>query len=289
MIGLKRGTVRLCEHEAEWETEARKTIVQLKKIMGPVIQDIQHVGSTSIRSIKAKPILDIAVAVEHFEDVLALEKELEENGFYYRPGNDTDRQLLFACGNFYDGSGDMQTHFIHVVRAGSMEWINYVNFRDYLNSTPSAAKAYEDLKVSLAGQVPVDGGREMYTRKKHDFIALTLRKALAKSYLGKVVSIQIDRPLGSRHPEHRDIIYPVNYGSVPGAPGGDGEDLDVYLLGVEEPVRAYTGRIIGILHRKDDVEDKLVMAPAGVVFTREEVARQVYFQEQYFQTEVEML
>ncbi len=116
-----------------------------------------------------------------------------------------------------------------------------------------------------------------------------MRKALAKSYLGKVVSIQIDRPLGSRHPEHRDIIYPVNYGSVPGVPGGDGEDLDVYLLGVEEPVRAYTGRIIGILHRKDDVEDKLVMAPAGVVFTREEVARQVYFQEQYFQTEVEML
>ena len=72
MIGLKRGTVKLCEHEKEWETEAQHTISRLKAILGDVIRDIQHVGSTSIPAIKAKPIIDIAVAVDCFDDILAV-------------------------------------------------------------------------------------------------------------------------------------------------------------------------------------------------------------------------
>lgn len=80
MIGLKRGTIKLCEHEKEWETEAQNTISRLKQILGNVIKDIQHVGSTSIRSIKAKPIIDIAVAVDDFDNMLRFEKELKDNG-----------------------------------------------------------------------------------------------------------------------------------------------------------------------------------------------------------------
>ena len=106
MIGLKRGTVKLCEHEKEWELEAQNTIARLKKILGNVIKDIQHVGSTSILSIKAKPIIDIAVAVDDFDDILNFEKELRDNGFYYRPNAQASlrNQLLFACGNFYEGT-----------------------------------------------------------------------------------------------------------------------------------------------------------------------------------------
>ena len=78
MIGLKRGTVKLCEHEKEWELEAQNTIDRLKQILGNVIKDIAHVGSTSILSIKAKPIIDIAVAVDDFNDILNFEKELKE-------------------------------------------------------------------------------------------------------------------------------------------------------------------------------------------------------------------
>ena len=81
MIGLKRGTVQLCEHEKEWEIEAQNTIARLKEILGDVIKDIQHVGSTSILTIKAKPIIDIAVAVDQFDDILACEKELKDAGF----------------------------------------------------------------------------------------------------------------------------------------------------------------------------------------------------------------
>ncbi|MDE5994751.1 MAG: GrpB family protein [Oscillospiraceae bacterium] len=290
MIGLKRGAVILCEHDKEWKTEAQKTISLLKKILGNIIKDIQHVGSTSIVSIKAKPIIDIAIAVDNFEDILTFEEELKSEGFYYRPNAKASvgNQLLFACGSFYDGTGDLQTHFIHVVHTNSTNWINYINFRDYLRHNPLVAQEYEKLKLSLAEQTSSNNGREKYTDGKHDFIAYTLRKALVKSYLGKMVNIKIDRPVGSIHPKHPDIIYPVNYGFLPNVFGGDGEELDVYLLGVDVPVKEYTARVICIVHRHNDVEDKLVAAPEGVNFTKEGIAEQVNFQEQYYDNEIEM-
>lgn len=290
MIGLKRGTVKLCSHEKEWEFEAQKTISLLKSILGDIIKDIQHVGSTSIPSIKAKPIIDIAVAVDNFKSVLSLKQELKENGFYYRPSAQTslNNQLLFACGSYYDGMGELQTHFIHFVLTDSMEWINYINFRDYLINTPDAAKEYEELKISLAKQSPVDPGREKYLKGKQNFIRHTLRKALVKSYLGKMVDIKIDRPLGSIHPKHHNIIYPVNYGYIPNVFGGDGEELDVYLLGVNIPVKEYRARVVGIIHRLNDTEDKLVAAPNGIFLEEKEILKAVNFQEQYFDTEIEI-
>lgn len=290
MIGLERGAVKLCEHEKEWEIEARNTIFRLKQILGDVIKDIQHVGSTSIISIKAKPIIDIAVAVDDFDDIIIFEKELKDNGFYYRPNAQASikNQLLFACGSYYEGTGEMQTHFIHVVRTNSIDWINYINFRDYLNNTPSAAKEYEELKVSLALQAPVDKGRQKYLQGKHDFIVRTLRKALVRSYLGKTVNIKIDRPVGSIHPEHPELVYPVNYGYIPDVFGGDGEEIDVYLLGVDVPVEEYTARIIGIVHRHNDTEDKLVAAPEGLDFDENKISKSVSFQERFFESEIEL-
>lgn len=291
MIGLKRGMVKLCEHEKEWEIEAQNTISRLKQILGDVIKDIQHVGSTSILSIKAKPIIDIALAVDNFDDILGFEKELKDAGFYYCPNAQVTikNQLLFACGNFYEGTGDLQTHFIHVVRTNSIDWINYINFRDYLNNTPSVAKEYEDLKVSLAMQVPVDNGREMYLKGKHDFIVYTLRKALIKSYLGKTVNIKVDRPIGSTHPKHPGLIYPINYGYIPNVFGGDGKELDVYLFGIDVPVEEYTACIIGIVHCHNDKEDKLVAAPEGLNFDPIRISEAVYFQERYYESEIEIL
>ncbi len=183
MLGLKRGAVRLCEHNDNWEYEAQKTIECLKTIIGDVATDIQHVGSTAVKGIKAKPIIDIAVAVDDFNDILAFEQPLKNVGFYYRPNHSLNEknQLLFACGSFYDGTGDMQTHFIHVVHTSSEEWENYINFRDYLNATPVTAKEYEALKISLA----VDNVREKYTQGKQDFILSVLQKASVESYDGR--------------------------------------------------------------------------------------------------------
>ena len=106
--------------------------------------------------------------------------------------------------------------------------------------------------------------------------------------IGGIVTVTVDRPLGSYHPEHTDMYYPVNYGYIEGIMAPDGEEQDAYILGISEPVKQFTGRIIAIIHRFDDVEEKWVVAPEGVSFTKEEIAQQVQFQEQYFRTEIIM-
>ena len=222
--------------------------------------------------------------------ILAYEKQLRAAGFYYRPNAQVGvrGQLLFASGIYYDGSGDLQTHFIHIVRTGSVDWQNYILFRDYLCTHPDTAGEYERLKLALAAQLPTDSGREDYVQGKQSFIRSVLRRALSDMLLGKMVDILIDRPLGSHHPKHTDMIYPVNYGYVPHIFSADGEEVDVYLLGVSQPVEKYKGRVIAVIHRLDDVEDKWIAAPTGVTFTPDEIEKAVNFQEQYFRHEIEI-
>ena len=118
-------------------------------------------------------------------------------------------------------------------------------------------------------------------------MTLEERHAQVQSYLGKTVTIGIDRPVGYvHHKGAKTLVYPINYGYIPNVLGGDGEELDVFLLGVDEPVDTYTGRIIAIVYRADDVEDKLVMAPEGVTFPADEIARAVRFQEKYYHTTI---
>ncbi len=104
--------------------------------------------------------------------------------------------------------------------------------------------------------------------------------------IGEIVTVTVDRPLGSYHPEHPDMYYPVNYGYIEGIMASDGEEQDAYILGVDVPVEEFTGRVIAVIHRFNDVEEKWVVAPDGVSFTKDEIAEQVRFQEQYFQTEI---
>ena len=104
--------------------------------------------------------------------------------------------------------------------------------------------------------------------------------------LGKIVKVTIDRPLGSYHPNHKDLYYPINYGFVEGIIGGDGEYQDAYVLGADQPLNEFTGKVIAIIHRLDDVEDKWVVAPQDLQLTKEEIYKQVQFQEKYFDIEI---
>lgn len=104
--------------------------------------------------------------------------------------------------------------------------------------------------------------------------------------IGKKVKVVIDRPLGTYHPKHKDIFYSVNYGYIEGIIAPDGEEQDAYVLGVSEPVSEFTGKIIAIIKRLDDVEEKWVIAPENMTFTKEEIMKQVEFQEKYFKTEI---
>lgn len=105
----------------------------------------------------------------------------------------------------------------------------------------------------------------------------------------KYIHVIVDRPLGSYHPKHKDLYYPVNYGYVEGIMAADGEEQDAYILGVDMPVKEITGKLIAIIHRKDDVEEKWVVVPEGRNYTKEEIASLVEFQEKYFDSEVRMI
>ena len=103
------------------------------------------------------------------------------------------------------------------------------------------------------------------------------------SFLKKRVTVTIDRPLGSTHPEG-GIVYPVNYGFVPGTKGLDGEELDCYVLGVFEPVKEFCGLCIAAICRIDDTDDALIVVPEGNQYTDEQIGALTEFQEQFFQS-----
>ena len=106
--------------------------------------------------------------------------------------------------------------------------------------------------------------------------------------IGKTVSGKIDRPLGSVHPRVSSLHYPVNYGYVEGVLGGDGAEQDVYYLGEDNPVSDFAGKVIAVIHRFNDVEDKWVVAKDGYTFSREEIEQAVDFQEKFFDSDVIM-
>ncbi len=109
---------------------------------------------------------------------------------------------------------------------------------------------------------------------------------LATPFLGREVEVLIDRPLGSKHPRYPDIVYGVNYGYVSGTSAPDGEELDAYVLGVEEPLGRILGVCIALIHRLDDDDDKLVVVPAGVTLTDAAIIAAVAFQERFFESVV---
>ena len=168
-LGLFRGKVTLEPHSTEWETTAQQTIAELREILKGTVTDAQHIGSTSIKTICAKPIIDLVVGVSDFEKIFAKNDILEANGFFFR-GQDHPEQYLYIC-----GEGNFITHHIHVVRYGSDTWHNYIHMRDYLNSHSEDAQAYAELKQKLAQQYPDD--RNTYTNMKSEFISDILSKA----------------------------------------------------------------------------------------------------------------
>ncbi len=112
---------------------------------------------------------------------------------------------------------------------------------------------------------------------------------LGFDWLGRQVSVVIDRPLGSAHPDRTDMIYPVNYGYISGTTAGDGEPIDVYVIGETEPLKCVVVFIVAIIRRKDDVEDKLVGGRALTCPAPGEIMDEVRFTERWFDVTIETL
>ncbi len=105
-------------------------------------------------------------------------------------------------------------------------------------------------------------------------------------YLGKLVHVVVDRPIGYHH---LDMVYPINYGYIPGLLGGDGEEQDAYIMGIHEPISEFDGQVIAVIHRKNDCEDKFVVAPLGTEYHQGQIAEAVHFQEQFFVSTIDSL
>lgn len=173
-LGLKRGTVQLKPHDKQWENVAAETIGKLKAILGEAAIDIQHIGSTAISAIKAKPIIDIVVGADDFSRIMLYNEQLQQEGIYYR-GSDVNNQLLYVMG---DMENDTRTHHIHVVKWNGIEWNNYIYFRDYLNANESVALQYQQLKEELKSRYADD--RVAYTKGKQDLIDNILNRRIIR-------------------------------------------------------------------------------------------------------------
>ncbi len=107
-----------------------------------------------------------------------------------------------------------------------------------------------------------------------------------QNIIGQTVHGTIDRPIGSRHPQYPDMIYPVNYGFVDGVFAPDGAEQDVYVLGTDKPLDEFAGKVIAVYHRLHDVEDKWIVSLDGADYSDEEILQKIRFQEQYFDGEL---
>lgn len=168
MIGLEPGFVRLLPYQDGWRDLFSEEKARLQAALGGHVLDIQHVGSTSIPGLPAKPIIDIAIAVENFDKAVVCIQPIENLGYIYRGENGIPRRHYFR-------KGDPRTHHIHMNEITGLDWENQILFRDYLIRHPEAVQAYAALKISLAQNYPAD--REQYTSEKSPLIRQILSKA----------------------------------------------------------------------------------------------------------------
>ena len=169
MIGLRRHTVEVVEHGAEWASLAGTACKEVRLASGDLIVDIRHVGSTSVQGVAAKPILDIAAGIASREAVPELIRRLTAVGYIYRSDSGDEGGHLFIK----ESAPDIRTIHLHVVLHHGDQWDSYLSFRDLLRSNAAIRKQYSELKQELARKFGQD--RASYTESKRIFIAEALR------------------------------------------------------------------------------------------------------------------
>ena len=107
-----------------------------------------------------------------------------------------------------------------------------------------------------------------------------------KKHIGKYVHVVMDRKIGTIHPKHKDMIYPINYGYVPGLIGGDGEEQDVYVLGIDTPIDTFDGKIIAVIYRYNDNETKWVACKEEEHYNKQQIKELTHFQEKYYKIKI---
>ena len=172
-IGLKRGSVKIILYKKEWAREFEREKARISKVCGDRVVAIEHIGSTSVPGLAAKPIIDIAVGIKTLKDAEKLLKPLDTIGYHFY--KKFQRQRLFVA----KGPDARRTHYLHVMRYNGAKWKSDQLFRDYLRSHPKAVKQYSELKKKLAGAHADD--RQTYSDNKNTFIKSVIAKAKKSS------------------------------------------------------------------------------------------------------------
>lgn len=170
MIGLKRGVVKLSKYNPKWKTLFEEESALIFSAVEDFIVDIQHIGSTAIPNIVAKPIIDILAAINSLSNIAIIIEPLKTIGYIYRGEQGIPDRHLFV-----KGGEDYRTHHLHVVEKEHSEWPKHILFRDYLIKHPQEAQEYSKLKQDLLKKYELN--REKYTESKSDFITKILEKA----------------------------------------------------------------------------------------------------------------
>jgi GrpB-like predicted nucleotidyltransferase (UPF0157 family) len=186
LIGLKRGIVKLDEYNLKWKDLFEKERETLEGLIGDLIIDIYHIGSTSIPGMAAKPIIDMAVIMDHLEGLNEHIKLLESIGYIYRPEHDTWEKKLFV-----KGGEEHRTHHIHFYRRDSSQLTDVMLFRDYLLQNHESTMLYVEYKGLLADRYP----GAAYTEAKGRFI----------SRIFSIAKLQEERGIFIRRASHHDI------------------------------------------------------------------------------------
>jgi GrpB-like predicted nucleotidyltransferase (UPF0157 family) len=171
MLGCERHLVRLVPHQAAWSELFQQEAVQLRAALGDRVVRIEHVGSTSIPGLDAKPILDIVVAVRDMSEVAAFEQAVRPLGYIHQVENDQPGRLYFPK-RLPD---NRSTHHLNITELGTECWFTHVAFRDYLREHPEAREEYRKLKLDLARRHSTD--RAAYQEGKGAFIERVLSLA----------------------------------------------------------------------------------------------------------------
>lgn len=161
-FGLCAGELRLVHVGPEWAARFSSESGRLSAALGTAALDIQHVGSTAVPGILAKPILDIAIAIRSYAGGHALVTRLEALAYEYRGENGIPRRHYFVLG------APRRTHHVHVLEYDSAQWRRHLAFRDWLLASPAGAARYSELKEHC--RVQASGRREEYQRLKTSFI-----------------------------------------------------------------------------------------------------------------------
>lgn len=171
ILGLKRGEVVLAAHQHEWSWLFEEEKRLLREVLGTSLLAIEHIGSTAVTDLSAKPVIDIAILVGSFEDIEPWPEILDRHGYTYWGDREGRNDHFFA-----KGPDESRTYYLHVVAVSGVEWDNYLKFRDALRNQPQIRIAYEKLKQQALAAYRHD--RKAYTQAKHDFIQSVLNGPL---------------------------------------------------------------------------------------------------------------